>query len=171
MTNVVILYVCTGELLTDKHINFAQKLVGYKFKNIYGLQLTLTLHKATRVPAKCAKNFLQIMHCRNSHWIVASTILSYPKVTVYDSLYNSIDRNTTGILKQLFGPKVEVVINNDIKQIGVEDCGLFAIANCLCLAEDRSPPRKFDQAKMRQHLVDCIENLNLTMFPCITAHS
>ena len=48
-----ILYICTGELLTDKHINFAQKLVGYKFKNICCLQLTLTLYKATRVPAKC----------------------------------------------------------------------------------------------------------------------
>ena len=151
MTNVVILYVCTGELLTDKHINFVQKLVGYKFKNIHGLQLTLILHKATKVPAKCAKNFLQIMHCRNSHWIVASTILAYPNITVCDSLYNSIDRNTTGIWKQLFGPKVDVVINSDIKQIGVEDCELFAIANCLCLTEDRSPPRKFDQAKMRQH--------------------
>ena len=76
-----------------------------------------------------------------------------------------------GIPLEFFGPKVEVVINNDVKQIGVEDCGLFAIANCLCLAEDRSSPRKFDQAKMRQHLVDCIENLNLTMFPCIIAHS
>ena len=138
--------------------------MGYKFKNICGLQLTLTLYKATRVPAKCVKNFLQIMHCRNSHWIVASTILSYPNVTVYDFLYDSNDRNTTGILKQLFGPKVEVIINSDVKQIGVEDCGLFAIANCLCLAEDRSPRRKFDQAKMRQHLIDCIENLNLTMF-------
>lgn len=34
----------------DKHINFAQKLVDDKYKNIYGLKLTLTLHKSTKVP-------------------------------------------------------------------------------------------------------------------------
>lgn len=63
-------YVCAGELLMDKQINFAQKLVGYKVKNIHGLKLTLTLHRETRALAKCAKNFLQIMHYKNSHWIV-----------------------------------------------------------------------------------------------------
>jgi len=76
-----------GEQLTDKHINFAQKLVGNKHKNIYGLQLTLTLHKATRIPVRYTKSFLQIIHCRMNYWIVASTILSHPKVTVYDSLF------------------------------------------------------------------------------------
>ena len=36
----------------------------------------------------------------------------------YDSLFDSADSNTTGILKQLFGSKVEVVVNNDRKQVG-----------------------------------------------------
>ena len=40
------------------------------------------------------------------------------------------------VLKQLFEPKVEVVVNNNRKQVDVEDCGLFAIANCICLAEE-----------------------------------
>ena len=43
--------------MTDKHINFAQNLVGSKCKSVYGLHLTLTLHKAKRVPAKCVKIF------------------------------------------------------------------------------------------------------------------
>jgi len=146
-------------------MNFVQKLVSNKFKDVYGLKSTLTLHKSTRVPMACKKNFLQIVHCRTNHWIIASTILSYPKVTVYDSLFNSVDGNTTGLLKQLFGPKVEVVVNNDQKQAGVEDCGLYAIANCICLAE-RSLPGSYDQPKMRMHLVKCIEKLNITTFPC-----
>jgi len=33
---------------------------------------------------------------------------------------------------------------------------VVAIANCICLAENRSPPTNHDQAKMRQHLVDCM---------------
>ena len=139
--------------------------MGSKFKDVYGLKSTLTLHKSTRVPVYCIKSFLQIMHCRTNHWITASTILSYPKVAIYDSLFDSVDANTSAILKQLFGPKVEVVINNDRKQVGVEDCGLFAIANCICLAE-RSLPGSYDQLKMRSHLVECIEHLNFTVFPC-----
>ena len=55
-----LLFTYVGELLTDKHINFVQKLVGSKFKNIYGLQSTLTLHKTTRVPVKCAKVFYKL---------------------------------------------------------------------------------------------------------------
>ena len=148
-------------------MNFAQRLVSNKYKNVHGLQSTLTLHKAKKIPARHVKTFLQILHCRNNHWIVASTILSYPRVTVYDSLYATVDDNTMRTLKQLFGPKVDVVINNDKKQVGFEDCGLFAIANCVCLAGDNNSSSNFDQAKMRQHLVDCIESLNMTMFPCI----
>lgn len=158
---------CAGKQLTDKHMNFAQNLVGSKYKNVYGLQSTLTLRKAKRISARCAKNFLQILHCRTNHWIVASTILSYPRVTVYDSLYDTVDDNTCKILKQLLGPKMEVAVNNDQKQVGFEDCRLFAIVNCVCLAGNYSPSSNFDQAKMWQHLVDCIERLNLTMFPCI----
>ena len=109
-------------------MNFVQKMVGSKFKDVCGLKSTLTLHKSIRVPVNCVKNFLQIMHYRINNWIIASTILSYPKVTVYDSLFDSVDANTSAILKQLFRPKVEVVVNNDKKQVGVEDCGLFAIA-------------------------------------------
>ena len=107
------------------------------------------------------------MHCRSNHWIVASTILSYPRVTVYDSLYDTVDGNTSKILKQVLGTKVEVDINNDKKQVGFDDCRLFAIANCVSLAGNNTPSSNFDQAKMWQHLVDCVESLNLTMFPCI----
>ena len=112
-----------GGQLTDKHINFAQKLVGSKHKDVYGLQLTLTLHKASKIPVRCLKNFLQITHCRINHWIVVSTILTHPKVTVYDSLFDLVDSNTTSILKKLFGPKVEVVVNNNINKLALRTVG------------------------------------------------
>ena len=45
------------------------------------------------------KNFLQIMHrYRKNHWIVASTILSHLKVTVYNFIFDSIDANTIGAI-------------------------------------------------------------------------
>ena len=52
---LIIYFVFADKQLTNKHINFAQNLAGSKHKSVYGLHLTLTLHKAKRVPAKCAK--------------------------------------------------------------------------------------------------------------------
>jgi len=69
----------------------------------------------------------------------------------------------------LFGPKVELVVNSDEKQVGAEDCDLFVIAKCIYLAERKSPSGNYDQPKMGLHLVNCIENLNLTVFPYVHA--
>ena len=51
--------------------------------------------------------------------------------------------------------------------VATVDCGLFAIATCVSLASSGILPKKFDQSKMRGHLVECFENLNLISFPCI----
>ena len=93
-------------------------------------------------------------------------LVSHPIVTIYDSIFDTVDANTSNILKQLFGPKVQVVVNNDRKQVGTEDCGLFALANSVCLAEG-GLPGNYDQSKMREHLVDCINNTSFTLFPCV----
>ena len=62
-----------GECLNDKHINFAQEILKQKFPNIYGLRSTL-LHKTELQSVPSCSSFLQIIHSRNCHWIVASTI-------------------------------------------------------------------------------------------------
>ena len=152
-------------MLTDKHINFAQRLLHGKFKTVSGLQSTLTLSKSRKIPVKSASNTLQIMHCRGCHWIYASTVKSYPKVIVYDLIYSSIDEATMKILKQMFGVKVVVQVGEGPKQDGTADCGLFAIAGCVSLASIGIVPKIFDQSKMRKHLVECFENLNLIPFP------
>ena len=154
-----------GEMLTNKHMNFAQRLLHRKFMSISGLQSTLTLSKSRKIPAKSASNTLQIIHCRGCHWISASTIKSYPKVIVYGSIYLSVDQATMKILKQMFGIKVEVQVGDGPKQDGTADCGLFAIATCVSLANSGNVPKKIDQSKMREHLVECFENLNLIPFP------
>ena len=115
-------------MLTDKHMNFAQALLCKNYKSLAGLQSTLTLHKSKKIPAKIAPRFLQIIHCRGCHWIVASTVGSYPKAVVYDSLYTSVDKETLTLLKQMLGSKVIIELGNGPKQDGTADCGLFAIA-------------------------------------------
>ena len=76
-----------GEMLTNKHMNFAQRLLHRKFMSISGLQSTLILSKSRKIPAKSASNTLQIIHCRGCHWISASTIKSYPVWIIYAPIF------------------------------------------------------------------------------------
>ena len=71
------------------------------------------------------------------------------------------------ILKQIFGVKVEVQVGEGPKQDATADCGLFAIATYfVSLANIGVMPKEFDQSKMREHLVECLENFKLIPFPC-----
>jgi len=47
---------------------------------------------------------------------VASTLGSYPKVIVNDSIYQTVDAATLAWLKQIFEADVEVTIGNGPKQ-------------------------------------------------------
>jgi polycystin 1L2 len=51
-------------------------------------------------------------------------------------------------------------------QTGEVDCGLFAIAYAFELAAGNDPTTiNFDQSKMRQHLLSCLEREEFTSFP------
>ena len=78
---------------------------------------------------------------------MASTVGSYPKAVVYDSLYTSVDKETLALLKQMLGSNVIVELGNEPKQDGTADCGLFAIATCVSLATG-SQPKDFIQRSM-----------------------
>ena len=136
---------------------FCSGIIAQEVQVIGGLQSTLTLHKSKKIPAKIAPRFLQIIHCRGCHWIVASTVGSYLKVVLYGSLY-------TSLLKQMLGSKVIVELGSGLKQDSTADCGLFAIATCVSLATG-SQPKDFIQRSMRDHLLLCIEKFTLSIFP------
>ena len=106
---------------------------------------------------------LQILHCRGCHWAAISTIVNFPKVMVYDSTFTFVDHDTQKLLKQLLGTKIDIRVGGQ-KQEGSVDCGLFAIAICVSLAAG-SQAHRFIQAKMRDHLSQCFENIRFTVFP------
>ena len=55
------------------------------------------------------------------------------------------------------------------QQEGTVDCGLFAIANAIEVCQGNNPEHvKFDQEKMRSHLLECLNNEQLTVFPKIS---
>jgi len=155
-------------MLNDKHINYSQDILKNQFKGIgiVGLQSTLTFSKQ-QTSMILNEKYLQIIYCRENHWIVASSILSHPEVTIYDSLYQSVDQPTLNKLKELFGLHTIVKIATaSPKQDGFVDCGLFAIATCVSLA-NKKQPLKYLQNFMRTHLINCIENSMFVEFPSV----
>ena len=154
--------ITSGRELSDNHINFAQEILKIQFPHISGLQSTLIIAKCQKVPV--TSTYLQIIHSRGNHWIVATNIRCDPKLQVFDSLYSSVDEATTKFLRHLFGPCV-IEVGDSPMQNGGTDCGLYAIATCVSLANNQKPGR-FIQGNMSAHLVMCFENCLLTMFPC-----
>ena len=52
------------------------------------------------------------------------------------------------------------------KQIGIQDCALFAIAYLTSLAFNEDPTEIiYDQEEMRQHLIDCFNKKVIVTFP------
>ena len=108
--------------------------------------------------------YLQIIHSRGNHWIVASNIGCAPKLQVFYSLYSFVDKTTIELLTNMFGPSI-IEMRDSPQQVGATDCGLYAIATCVALANNKQPGQ-FIQQNMRAHLVEFFLNYSLTQFPC-----
>ena len=149
--------------LNDKHIDFAQTLLQVQFGSVSGLKSTLGLTQHQQPPYRNSKA-LQVIHCKGNHWVVASSLGCVAKVEVFDSLYSSVDAPTKKLVRQLFGEEASIEKASGPKQVGGDDCGVFAIATCTSLAHG-CHPHEFDIRHMRAHLVKCFENFCLTVFP------
>ena len=88
-------------------INAVQKMLIAQFPSLIGLQ-----SKLIQYHLGCwTDNYLQIVHCRNSHWILASSIgCQRGEVKVYDSLYDRVDDATKKKMEKTFGSKVKFVV-------------------------------------------------------------
>ena len=125
--------IISGGLLTDRHINFAQALIKKEHKELIGLESTLLLARSMIPP------LLQLVHARGSHWIVLSRIgCTNGLVKVFDSLYNEVDKQTMDLIHHLYGSEIKVVLEESPKQVGLKDCGLFAIATATQLANGQN---------------------------------
>ena len=155
--------IITGEKLSDLHINHAQKLLKQQFSCCNGLQCTLLQSK--KYVGK--PHQLQVIHCcSRNHWIVASTKgCKDDEVNVYNSVYSTLDDETNEVIANLFHSPTVLMIKTQ-KQEGSKDCGLFAIAVATAIAHGADPTSlRFDQAAMRNHLVQCFKDGVMTMFP------
>ena len=111
---------------------------------------------------------IQIHNIDRSHWVVSSSFGG--KIRVYDSLMkDGPSEDLKRQINQLYSPDetdISFEITRCQQQLGLNDCGLFAIANVAELLEGSNLDYVlFDQYKMRDHLIDCFEKGEILPFP------
>ena len=155
--------------LNDKIVDAAQTLLRNAHPAVPGLQ-------PVSLGATCAFDiqtgeFVQVLHDGTDHWLLISTIgVTHPaEVYVYDSMYSSASSSLQMQIASLLHTEHSSIILNyrDVqRQRKGDDCGLFAIAFATSLIHGIKPEEcVFDQAQMRSHLMQCIEDRCLTVFP------
>ena len=154
--------------LTDAIINAVQELLKKENTAILGLQ-NVILGQVNSFNVEQGE-FVQILHTGHSHWNVVSTIdRKHPEVDIFDSLYSSCSNHSEVQIASIIStkhPTIKLRYVDVQKQSGHCDCGIFAIAFATAIVYGHNPGQYiFKQSAMRDHLLQCIENGKLTMFP------
>ena len=95
--------------------------------------------------------FVQIIHVRNNHWCVVSTVgCETGAVHVYDSLFS---KETVRLIASLvYSPCSELRVTMMDVEKGY-DCGILSIAYAFDLCSGLNPCTvRFDHSKIRSHL-------------------
>ncbi|KAK2166730.1 hypothetical protein LSH36_36g06030 [Paralvinella palmiformis] len=159
----------SGEMLTDKHIFAAQKLLSQQTPHISGLQDPVMSQIGFK---PVHRESLQIHHTRGLHWVMSSWTPG-DLVHVYDTLYDFVSQDLLRQLEEIYvdaprGEDGHVLYDMPPvhKQHGCRDCGLFAVALAteLCTGTDVTKVH-FDQSKMREHLYKCLRKRQIEPFP------
>ncbi|OCT61088.1 hypothetical protein XELAEV_18047116mg, partial [Xenopus laevis] len=153
------------EWLDDEIIDAAQNLLRKQF-NCEGLQSSL-LSQMQFYPVYGPS--VQI-HYDMNHWL--TSCLKQHHVEIADSLGRRY--LTDAIKKQIrecyggavMSDPVQMTIILDVdQQPNSFDCGVYAIANAFEFLSNRTPSCKYNQTKMRRHLICCFEKGRFTAFP------
>ena len=157
--------------LYNSEIHAGQSLLKRDFPMVDGLH-DPAVRGALVTPA--ASEFIQIINV-GRHWVCLSNIgVTIPgAVRVFDSdLYRK--PNASAIehacrMMHHMGDAVTLVNEKVQRQLGSSDCGLFALAFAAELCHGLDPTnRSYDQAKMREHYISCLESRTITPFPTTT---
>ncbi len=153
-----------GKWLSASHISAAQYMLKQRYPRQNGLLDTSYL-RDRKTWLSVPDEFVQILCVNDCHWACVSNVFSeHGSVDLYDSLHTiltasgSIAQQVCTILKsQQHSVTINVV--NVQKQIGCNDCGLYAIAMAADLCSRIDPfESSYDQSSMRIHLKECFES-------------
>ena len=157
--------------LFDEHIDAGQDLLKSLGNGIAGLNNTIAMAHCKLI--NVARENHQAIQCHNTgnHWVVSSSI-NGGNVVVYESMSTGLNRSLENQLLHMYGSlskengllNVTVIVQQ--KQSGGSDCGLFCLANATALAHGIDPCTVlWNQEEMRPHLLECLQQKKMEMFP------
>ncbi|CAH1272977.1 PKD1L3 [Branchiostoma lanceolatum] len=163
------------QMLTDDHIQAAQMLLRRQYPALQGLEGP-AVGLCDDGFVKMTGKGLQIHHNNHQHWVLSS--YTDGKVCLYDSLSVPMTPSLQIQLYQSYAAFADqtrntltVFLPNVQRQKNVSDCGLFAIAWAVDIAEGQDVSRVvYDNRKMRSHLKTCFKQGNLTPFPLLSSN-
>ncbi|XP_066270230.1 uncharacterized protein [Branchiostoma lanceolatum] len=155
--------------LTGDIVHCSQVLVRQVNPGVEGLQ---------RPSLGPARNFdvvssecIQILHTGQGHWVCVSTIDCLPgRVKLYDSLYHdAVSKEVKEQTNDLIGGNLVSLDYVPVQQqSNGSDCGVFSIAFAVCLVYATDPSTvTFDIPRMRPHLLKCLKEGSISMFPTL----
>ena len=157
------LAILNNQLLTDAHITTSMDILS---KNHPIMVQPPSVFLANGYDY-CPFETIQIAHNSALHWVLLSSMKGV--VSIYDSLQMKPTESLLLQIKQLFSPDDALPAIKEMscrKQLGGADCGVFAIAYAVDILEGNNPERiRYEQTKMRKHLVECLEAGKFTPFP------
>ena len=112
---------------------------------------------------------IHVHHNGAGHFVTSSTVGA--TLRIYDSLNLTLTADLWTQLAALFSPDQRTrphaqQVYMRYKQRGSTDCGLYAIAYAVDLAEGEDPSNiRYDQRRMRSHLDDAFRTGRITSFP------
>ena len=163
------------QMLTDFHVNYSQQMLRLQFPDYAGLEDT---SRGIELKFSVFRGkYIQILHDGNLHWVCFSNVFrksaSDTTVDYYDSLNNN-GRISPKVLRQIAQlsfckeESLKICIKPVHQQTNMTNCGVFAIAFATCIASGFDPVAvRFDEKAMRSHLVACIRQKELLLFPVL----
>lgn len=159
-----------GRDLNDKVISAFLYLLKLRFPEFAGLRDTVCqLRKTTscKIPYNSGEVILQVINLHNSHWSAIEVIGT--NVYLYDSFYTSVSPEAVDLICRLLHSdenQITIHIMNTAKQVGVVDCGVYALAMITSRALGDDPVSViYDQQQLRSHLIDLLKAQKVAAFP------
>jgi hypothetical protein len=161
--------------LNDRIINAAQKLLKERNNWYDGLHDTVVVAAGqVSITGRRDVPFVQIVHDEPySHWMVVTNInCNVGELSVYCSLHQIPSAQCQVVITRYLkmeGKSLKLNVVNVARQIGVKDCGLFAVAYAESLVRGQDPINVFyNQNVMRAHLLNCFLSGKISAFPTLS---
>ena len=153
--------------VTDTIIDESQKLLRKQFPHISGFQ-SVVLGETMSYDIE-TEEFIQILHTRHGHWVTASTIgCQEGEIYIFGSIPPAPTAHLVNQIAALLATQrssIQLKYVDTTMQCGSTDCGLFAIAFAVALANGDQPGGlQFTQTNLQKHLLQCFKTQYLTPF-------